>query len=476
MQLKHWHSRSLVPLAGDGIAVSRHIGPGRKVSFSMILILLVVLLAGCNSVSNSSSGASGQAVHLTYALWDPNEQVVYQKSIDQFEKLHPNIKVTIVQTPWAQYWTKLDTAIAGNSAPDVFWDHVAYFPQLVSEGALMNLTPYIQKDKLDTSVYYQGLFGDYQYQGNIYGLPKDWDTITLFYNKSIFQKLGIAAPDNLTWNPTDGGSFLQLLQKLTLDNNGNNATQAGFNAQSIKQYGFVSLDVDQEEYLNYIAMNGGGFLDKPFGTHFLFNQPKAVQALQFLINLSLKWHVSPPASETDSNRTTIQEQLFESGKAAIIETGSWNVGSIVSGSSFPVGIAQLPAGPAGRVSVFNGLADAISAKTQHPQEAWELFKWLASPQSEQILASNGAVWPGVQSAAPDFANYWQQKGVDVSAFLKEAQGTTISYPITPGYGEAATKIQSIFDQMYLGQLSVQQATNTAVQQGDAALQSAASGG
>jgi multiple sugar transport system substrate-binding protein len=228
--------------------------------------------------------------------------------------------------------------------------------------------------------------------------------------------------------------------------------------------------------MNYIAMNGGGFLDKPFGTNFIFNQPKSVEALQFLVNLSLKWHVSPPASETDSNRTNIQEQLFESGKAAIIETGSWNINSIVSGSSFPVGIAQLPAGPQGRASVFNGLSDAISAKTQHPQEAWELFKWLASPQSQQILASNGAVWPGVSSAAQNFADAWTKKGIDVSAFMKEAQGTTISYPITLGYSEAATKIQNIFDQMYLGQIPVQQATNTAVQQGNAALQSAASGG
>lgn len=476
MQLKHWHSRSLVSLAGGGAAISSRAGSSKKLFYGMVLTLLVVLLAGCNSVSSSNSGASSQAVHLTYALWDPNEQVVYQKSIDQFEKLHPNIKVTIAQTPWAQYWTKLDTAIAGNSAPDVFWDHVAYFPQFVSEGALMNLTPYIQKDKLDTSVYYRGLLKDYQYQGNIYGLPKDWDTITLFYNKSIFQKLGLASPDNLTWNPTDGASFLQLLQKLTLDNNGNNASQASFKAQAVKQYGFVSLDVDQEEYMNYIAMNGGGFLDKPFGTHFTFNQPKAVEALQFLVNLSLKWHVSPPASETDSNRTNIQEQLFEGGKAAIIETGSWNINSIVSGSNFPVGIAQLPAGPQGRVSVFNGLADAISAKTKHPQEAWELFKWLASPESQQILASNGAVWPGVSSAAQSFADAWTKKGVDVSAFMKEAQGTTISYPITLGYSEAATKIQNIFDQMYLGQIPVQQATNTAVQQGDDALQSAANGG
>ena len=462
MQLSHWHRRSVV-----------HMQSNKKLFLGIVLSLLMLFLAGCGSSGNATQ--NGQTVHLTYALWDANQQPTYQKSIDQFESLHPNIKVTIEQAPWTQYWQKLDTEFAGNSAPDVFWDHVAYFPQLVQEGALMNLTPLIQKDHLDLSVYYPQLLKPFQYQGNYYGLPKDWDTITLFYNKTIFQQMGLPAPDNLTWNPTDGGSFVKLLQQLTLDKNGRHPDQAGFDPQSVKQYGFVSLNSDQEIYMNYIAMNGGSFLDKPFGTHFTFNQPQAVQALQFLVNLITKWHVSPPASETN-NASNIAEQMFARGQAAIIETGSWNISFIASQTNFPFGIAELPAGPQGRVSVFNGLADAISAKTQHPQEAWELFKWLASPESEQIVGNNGTVWPGIQSADQNFAQYWQQKNLDVSAFLKEAQGTTVSFPVTPGFNEAFTKINDIFNQMYLGQLPVQQATDSAVQQGDAAIQSAASGG
>jgi multiple sugar transport system substrate-binding protein len=331
----------------------------------------------------------------------------------------------------------------------------------------------MQQDNLDQSVYYPQLLKPYQYQGNTYGLPKDWDTITLFYNKALIQKAGIDI-NNLSWNPTSGGTFLQALQKLTHDKSGLNPTQSGFNSQAVQQYGFVSLNSNQEIYLNYIAMNGGSFLNKSFGTQFEFNQQPAVQALQFLVDLNNKYHVSPPASETN-NASNIAEQMFARGQAAIIETGSWNLNFIASQTNFPWGVAEIPAGPQGRVSVFNGLADAVYAKTQHPKEAWELFKWLSSPQSEQLVGSLGTVWPGVQSADQGFVSYWQAKGIDVSSFLKEAQGTTVSYPITPGFGEANTKINDIFNQMYLGQTPVQQATNTAVQQGNAAVQSAASG-
>lgn len=438
-------------------------------SFGMILSLLMVALAACGGTGNSN----GQVVHLTYALWDANQQPAYQKSIDEFMKAHPNIKVTIEQNPWQQYWQKLNTQIAAHNAPDVFWDHVSEVSQLVGEGALMNISPLIKQDNVDLSVYYPQLLSPYQYQGNYYGLPKDWDTITLFYNKALIQKAGVDI-NNLSWNPTDGGTFLQALQKLTVDKNGLHPNQPGFNAQSVNQYGFMSVNSNQEEYLNYIAMNGGKFLNKTFGTQFEFNQPPAVQALQFLVDLNNKYHVSPPASETN-NASNIMEQMFARQQAAIIETGSWNLNFIASQTNFSWGVAELPVGPKGRISVFNGLSDAISATTKHPQEAWELFKWLSSPQSETLIGSLGTVWPGVQSADAGFQAYWQKKGIDVSPFLTEAHGTTVSYPITSGFDEANTQITDIFNQMYLGQIPVQQACNNAVQQGDAALQSAASG-
>jgi multiple sugar transport system substrate-binding protein len=139
-------------------------------------------------------------------------------------------------------------------------------------------------------------------------------------------------------------------------------------------------------------------------------------------------------------------------------------------------VAQLPAGPNGVMSVFNGLTDAIYAKTQHPKEAWELEKWLASSQSEHIMGSGGFVWPAIQSEDQSFVQYWQKKGIDVSPYLKEAQGKTVSFPITFGYNEASIKITNVFNQMYLGQIPVPQATNQAVQQANQAVQAASTGG
>jgi len=414
-------------------------------------------------------------VNLTYALWDQTEQVGYQKSIDQFNQAHPKIHVTIEQTPWASYWQKLSTEFAAGNAPDVFWDHLAYYPTFVQQGQLMDLSSMIKQSNVDMSQYYSTLVNEWSYQGKVYGLPKDWDTIAILYNKQMFQKAGLSTPTNLTWNPTDGGTFVQVAQKLTLDQNGKHPTDPGFDASHIKQYGYVSENNAQEGYWNFIAMNGGSLLDKQFGQNFQLNQPASVAALQFQVDLINKYHVSPPATETNNNGG-VALQKFEGGSVAMAAAGSWELSGVSQQTKIPWAVAALPAGANGVMSVFNGLTDAIYAKTPHPNEAWELEQWLGSAQSEEIMGSGGYVWPGIKSADQTFLQAWQQKGIDVSPFLKEAQGATLTFPITFGYNEASIKINDIFNQMYLGQITVPNATSQAVQQANQAVQAASGGG
>ncbi len=476
MQLNNWHGRwgamGHGP-SGEGNQRQYLARPAAWVALGLVVVMMLAGLAACGGGSSSSS--SNGVVNLRYALWDANEQVGYKQSIAQFMQQHPNIHVTIEQTPWDQYWQKLSTEFAAGNAPDVFWDHLAYYPGFVQQGQLMNLSPLIQQDKIDMAQYYPQLVQEWTYNGNVYGLPKDWDTIAILYNKQMFQKMGLPAPTNMTWNPTDGGTFLQLAQKLTLDQNGKHPTDAGFDAKHISQYGYVSENNAQEGFWNFIAMNGGKILDKPFGQNFQLNQPPAVQALQFLVDLVNKYRVAPPATETNNN-SSVAIQLFDGGKAAMVTAGSWELSAIAQQTKSPWGVAQLPAGPNGVMSVFNGLTDAIYAKTQHQQEAWELEKWLASSQSERILGSGGFVWPAIKSEDQSFVQYWQKKDIDVSPFLKEAQGRTLGFPITFGYNEASIKINDVFNQMYLGQLPVPQATNQAVQQANDAVQAASTGG
>lgn len=454
-----------------------------KRAWWMLPVAGVFILTGCSSGGSSSTGGSGgnangtgskssnQTVTLRYMMWDPNEEVGYKKSIAVFEQQHPNIKVHIEQYPWSQYWQKLQTEMAAGTAPDLFWDHVTYFPTFVANGQLLSLTPYINKDKLNTSIYYPQLLKQYQYQGQTYGLPKDWDTIAIFYNKNLFKKDGITMPKNLTWNPQNGGSLIKLAEQLTVDANGKHPGDPGFNPNNITQYGLASYNSNQSLYYNFMAENGATILNKQFGNQVQFGSPQGVQAMQNVIDWIYKYHVSPPGSEGANVANAPQniQKLFEEGKVAMYMDGDWDLTPVVAASNFKVGIAPLPTGPNGRVTVMNGLSDAIYAKTKYPQQAWELEKWLASPQSEKILSNGGYVWAGIPSVAPGFASAWQKKGVNVTPFLDESKGKTISFPITQNWGQAENAIDQEFELMWLGKVPVPQAVKTAVQQANAAL-------
>ncbi|HLU28767.1 MAG TPA: extracellular solute-binding protein, partial [Glycomyces sp.] len=114
-------------------------------------------------------------------------------------------------------------------------------------------------------------------------------------------------------------------------------------------------------------------------------------------------------------------------------------------------VADNPSGPAGSGTVINGLSNAIYAGTEHPEEAWELVKFLGSEEAQRIAAETGSVWPGVSSLNDVFAEYWSGQGVDVSGFQTAAEGTTVGYPLSMSDAAFSTAALDEFNQVWLGQ-------------------------
>src|ERR1700726_2111846 len=120
MQFDIWSRRLVV--AGLSKQSSNHKRGRRPMDLLILSMSFCIILAGFVACGGAAASSNGP-VNLTYALWDPTEQVGYQQSINVFMKQHPNIHVTIEETPWAQYWQKLNTEFAAGDAPDLFWDN-----------------------------------------------------------------------------------------------------------------------------------------------------------------------------------------------------------------------------------------------------------------------------------------------------------------------------------------------------------------
>ncbi len=133
---------------------------------------------------------------------------------------------------------------------------------------------------------------------------------------------------------------------------------------------------------------------------------------------------------------------------------------------------MLPTGPAGRVSVTNGIVAAGNSATRHPDQVRRLLAWLGGAEGNAYVGAAGAAIPAVISAQQVYRDYWRAKGVDVSPFFSVLDGPDVvpAAPGGPGFAAGFAAVKPYFDEMFLGRLPVnsalaqaQIAANTAAQ-------------
>ncbi len=397
------------------------------------IAVAAVSLAGVLGGTILATPAHADDVKLTYWLWDSNQLPVYKQCAEDFTKANPTIKVEVIQKGWDDYWTGLTTAFASDTAPDVFTDHLAKYPEFANNGTIVDLAPLIAKDKVDTNQYYPGLFPLWGKSGKQYGLPKDWDTVGVVYNLNAVKKAGLdpATFKDWTWDAKTGGSFEAAMKKLTVDDKGKTAADKTFNKKKVKQFGYAVASggaYGQTEWSHFAVSNGFSFNDGPWSTKYNYDSPKLAEAIQWLSDLSNVKSLAPKFKDIKASGA---DTLFKAGKTAMITDGSWNIGTY-SKLDFPVGFAPLPKGPVGRRSMFNGLADSIWKGSKNQDAAWSFVKFLSSADCEVGAGKAGAFFPAIKGGVDNALATWKGKGVDITAFTDTAneKGATFLFPIT----------------------------------------------
>jgi len=398
-----------------------------------------------------------EPVTIKYFLWDANQLPAYQKVADDFMAKNPDIKIAIDQAGWNDYWTSLQTSMVGGTAPDVFTDHLAKVTDFAGKGQLVDLAPYVKRDKVDTSVYLPGLADLWTKGGMRFGLPKDWDTIAIVVNKDIQKEVGIADSElqNLTWNPKDGGTLQKVLARLTLDKNGNNGLSASFDPKNVVRYGMEiqhSDDRGQSQFSCLALSTGWYYTDGTFKANYHYDDPRFVQTIQWMLDMTKKGFICPYEVTGLSS-----SNLFPAKKAGATLDGSWMIGYYANSVDFPVGFYQTPIGPVGRKSMTNGLADSIWVGTKHKEEAWRWVKYLASAEAETTVGTFGVVFPAVKAGVDNALAAYKAKSMDVSAFtnMATAKGVTFVYPVLDNGVKVSEIMVQAFDTIFLGKGEVE---------------------
>ncbi|MEV0345163.1 sugar ABC transporter substrate-binding protein [Nonomuraea sp. NPDC050680] len=341
---------------------------------------VVLAVSACSAGDDEPGAAGGQEkVTLSYAMWDNNQKPVMEELGKAFTATHPNITVNVQLTPWEGYWTKLKAAATGGAAPDVFWMNGPNFQLYASNGVLRQLEEEITKDKVDLSVYPKPLIDLYTFDGKHFGLPKDMDTIGVWYNKTLFDAKKVPYPaDDWTWN-----DFKAAAAKLSDPAKGVYGTAAQLT--SFQEYQYNTID------------QAGGYVISPDGKKSGYDNPQTIEGLRFWTDL-IKNKQSP---DLKTMTDTFPLQLFEAGKIAMYWGGSWNVSEFAANdyTKDKVDVAPLPKGQK-QATIIHGVANVVSAKTEHPAQAWEFVKFLGSKQAADILGKKGPIpaYNGTQGA------------------------------------------------------------------------------
>lgn len=396
---------------------------------------------------------------VTVRLWDAQVAAAYRSSFAEFTRRHPDIDVRVDVVAYASYFDSLRTDVAGGGADDIFWLSNAYLAGYADTGRLLDIGKLLgdgAADAWDRSVNQQ-----FTRDGTLWAVPQLTDGgIAVYYNADLLAAAGVepAALNTLRWSPGADDTLRPLLTRLTLDRHGNQAGTPGFDAGQVRQWGYNAANDLQGIYLNYIGSAGGSFSD---GDRFAFDNPGARKAFAYLVDLINTDHVSPSAADTNGNGDFSRNQFLQ-GRMGLFQSGTYNLAAIADQARFRWGVALLPSGPDGRVSVTNGIAAAANSATRHPGAVRAVLQWMGSADGNAFLGTKGAAVPAVLDAQRVYFDYWKQRGVDVQPFFQVLDGPRIPAPGGAGFPAGFLAIRPFFDEMFLGRAPVA-ATLTAAQ-------------
>lgn len=442
--------------------------PGRSARARLALAVSAVpllVLTGCGTEPGADAAQSGV---IDYWLWDTNQLPAYQQCAEMFEAEHPDQDVRITQIGWDDYWTKLTAGFIAGTGPDVFTNHVSKYPQFVELDVLAPLDEFEATAALDPDDYQDGLTDLWTGpDGRQYGVPKDWDTVALFYNEDLLHEAGLAPADlgAWTWNPENGGSFEDVVAHLTVDENGVRGDEPGFDKDNVAVYGLGLSEAGgstagQGQWSAFAASNGWRITDEPlWGDRYNVDDPALHETLDWYFGLADKGFVPPYGQFNAAEGVNAQ---LASGSAAMVADGAWMIGTYAAVEEFPVGTARTPEGPDGTAtSMMNGLADSIVADTDNPQGAAQWAAYLGSAACQQEVGRAGVVFPARKDATPLAAEAYREKGIDPAPFTAPVEeGTTVYFPVTKFGADVSALLAPALEDIYANRVPAAVLTET----------------
>ncbi len=348
------------------------------------MVMALGLLAGCGSSSSSASAeapdGSSKAetesksdgdVSIRVILWDYSNVSYFKEIFAAFEESHPGMKVDVVEASAAEYDDLIQVKLSSKENYDVvFTKGTPALSALIAKGHMMPLDDFISSDPDFDKTKYAGLVDQLSLDGKVYGIPFRKDNHLLYYNKDLFDAQKVEYPkDGMTMD-----EFYELAKKMTYGEGADKVYGAhyhvwpGIVSNPAKRTGVYSTLDDTVDSL------------KPYYETVLKMQDEGL-IMDYGELKATNTHYSG---------------VFYNQQVAMMPIGTWYINMLLEHADFNWGVCSLPSveGLPNEAAAIGGVTPvSIGAYAAHPQEAWELIKFLTGEEGAKILANCG-ILPG----------------------------------------------------------------------------------
>jgi multiple sugar transport system substrate-binding protein len=377
-------------------------------------------LAGCGRGSdNAATAATAKPVDNSPAkgtldIWAAQGDAnVLDKVIEPFKAANPKLTVQFTLIPNAEYYTKLQSAIAAGKGPDI----AQFFPESQAQFLDPSILRPVPDGLVDPSAFFRSLWDAGVVKNVAYTVPWYAYTYALVYRSDLAKKAGAKAP--ATWDAMV--PFFKALQRAGAGHGlGADIGWDIFNGQDVAMY----------------AWQAGGSLLSADGKWTL-DTPAMVDAIKY--NASF---FTSGIADTSGPTFLDAQPYFVSGKTACMITGPWVIGQLdavakkTGWTASHVATAPLPAGPSGSVSFSAGGSWGVLADSGNADAAWKLIRYISEPGTQVAQYKAYSSLPAVASAWANPAIAGQPL---LDAFLTQLKNTR-AFPQVSTWQQVATRL------------------------------------
>ncbi|MBI3103587.1 extracellular solute-binding protein [Candidatus Daviesbacteria bacterium] len=302
-------------------------------------------------------------VTLTYwGLWE--EDGLIKTVLEEYQKQNPNVKISYVRQSSVNYRTRVQTQIREGIGPDVFRIHNSWLPMFEADLAPAPADVFSTDDY--KSIFYPVAYDSFVKSNKIYAAPLEIDGLSLFYNEEMLGNVGGNSPKN--WQ-----EFIEKAAKMTVRD-----------ATGVKTAGAAMGTAGNVDHWSDIL--GLLLLQQPGADPADPATSAVAEVLRFYTGF-----VTDPRKKTWDVNLPRSTDMFAQGRLGFYFAPSWRAHEIrVANPNLQFQIAPVPQLSGKQANWATFWAEAVSAKSPNPSEAWKFIKYLTSAEAEKLMYQEAA--------------------------------------------------------------------------------------